>query len=169
MSPLTSAVAAFLTDDAGRVLLCQQSHGHRLWGLPGGRIRLGESPLHAVVRDVRTEIGMEIDVVDLVGLYQLTGHTCGEDVPDVVMHVFRSRSAGGEAVVNEPGRICRVSWFDPADLPAAVTATTRAALADALAGRAGVLREVQRDPEPEPADAEAPADADTPAAELARA
>ena len=51
--PLTSAVAAVLTDDAGRVLLCQQSSGHRLWSLPGGRIRQAESPMHAAVRDIR--------------------------------------------------------------------------------------------------------------------
>jgi 8-oxo-dGTP diphosphatase len=159
MNALTSAVAAVLTDDAGRVLLCQQSQGHRQWGLPGGRIRLGESPVHAVVRDVRAEIGMEIAAVDLVGLYRLTGQTCGEDVPDVVMHVFRGRFTGGEAVVNAPGRICRVSWYDLADLPTPLTATTRAALADAVAGRSGVLREVQRNPEPELADADADTDA----------
>src|SRR5262245_9045859 len=52
MSLLTSAVAAVILDPAGRVLLCQQSQGHRLWGLPGGKIRNGESPLHAVVRDI---------------------------------------------------------------------------------------------------------------------
>jgi hypothetical protein len=96
---------------------------------------------------------MEIEAVDLVGLYQLTGQTCGEDVPDVVMHVFRGRFTG-EALVNAPGRIRRVTWYDPADLPEPITATTRAALADAVAGRSGVLREVQRDPEPGFADDE---------------
>src|SRR4029453_5186751 len=101
MSLLTSAVAAVIVDPAGRVLLCQQSQGHRLWGLPGGKIRNGESPIHALVRDVREETGTETDVIDLVGLYQLTGEACG-DLPDVLVHVFRGR-VGGDVAVNAPG------------------------------------------------------------------
>lgn len=149
MSYVTSAVGAVVTDPAGRVLLCQQSQGHRLWGLPGGKIRPGESPIHAAVRDIREETGMETEIVDLVGLYQLTGDTCGENLPDVLMHVFRGRAASGEATVNAPGRICRLSWHDPDDLPAPTTATTRTAIADAVAARAGVVRMVHRDAEPE--------------------
>jgi hypothetical protein len=67
----------------------------------------------------------------------------------VLIHVFRGRCDGGEATVNAPGRICRLSWHDPADLPEPTTATTRAAIADAVAARSGVLRVVQRHSEPE--------------------
>lgn len=147
MSHLTSAVAAVITDPSGRVLLCQQSQGHRLWGLPGGTIRHGESPVRAAIRDIREETGMETDVVDLVGIYQLTGDGCGADLPDVLMHVFRVRVEAGDATVNS-GKICRLSWQDPAALPQPMTATTRIALADAIAGRSGVLREVVRDVDP---------------------
>lgn len=148
MSHLTSAVAAIITDPSGRVLLCQQSQGHRFWGLPGGRIRPGESQMQATVRDIRQETGMETEIIDLVGIYQLTGDGCGTDLPDVLVHVFRARAEAGDATVNAPGRICRLSWQDPSVLPRPMTATTRIALADALAGRSGVLREVLRDPDP---------------------
>jgi ADP-ribose pyrophosphatase YjhB (NUDIX family) len=153
MSSLTSAVAAVVTDAAGRVLLCQQSQGHRLWGLPGGKIRLGESPIHAAMRDIFEETGMQIETVDLVGLYQLTGAGAGDDLPDVLVHVFRARALGGEATVNAPGRICRLSWQDPDALPRPMTATTRSAITDAVAGHSGVLRHVLRDAEPEIPDA----------------
>lgn len=165
MNSLTSAVAAVVTDDAGRVLLCQQSQGHRRWGLPGGRIRDSESPVHAAIRDIRAETGMETEIVDLVGIYHLTGDTCGEALrrpegtgrqqalPDVLMHVFRGRVHGAEATLNAPGRICRLSWHSAADLPEPMTPTTRTAIADAVAGYAGVLRGVQRDAEPEIPDA----------------
>ncbi len=149
MSLLTSAVAAVICDPAGRVLLCQQSQGHRLWSLPGGKIRDGESPVHAVIRDIREETGTETDIVDLVGIYQLTGNGAGTDLPDVLVHVFRGRVAVGDIAVNAPGRICRLSWHDVSDLPHPATPTTRAAVADAAAGRSGVLREVHRDHEPE--------------------
>jgi len=148
MNSVTSAVGAVVTDDAGRVLLCQQRHGHQRWGLPGGGIRPDESPVHAVLRDIFAEIGCEIELVDLVGLYQLSGDSCGDDVPDLVTHVFRGRLSGREVAVNSP-RVGRLAWCDPDALPEPLTATTRAALADAAAGHSGVLREVSRDPEPE--------------------
>src|ERR1051326_4088084 len=139
MNRLTSAVAAVIEDPAGRVLLCQQSQGHRLWSLPGGKIRNGEGPLHAAIRDIREEIGTDIEIIDLVGLYQLTGCSSDDELPDVLVHVFRAR-LDGEATVNAPGRICRLSWHDPGALPAAMTPITRSAISDATAGRAGVLR-----------------------------
>ncbi len=149
MSPLTSAVAAVIEDSVGRLLLCQQRQGHRLWGLPGGKIRLGESPIHAVVRDTREETGLEIEVVDLVGLYELTGDGCGEHLPDVLVYAFRARATGGEAVVNSPGRVGRVSWWEPRVFPSPLTATTTVALGDACAGRSGIIRKVTRAMEPE--------------------
>jgi ADP-ribose pyrophosphatase YjhB (NUDIX family) len=136
MSFIESAVAAVIQDPAGRVLMCQQSQGHRLWGLPGGTINRGESPLRAVVRDV----------------HQLTGDGCGEDLPDVLVYVFRA-NLNGEATLNAPGRIRRLAWQDPEDLPRPVTATTVTALGDMAAGRSGVLRVVERYAEPEVPDA----------------
>jgi 8-oxo-dGTP diphosphatase len=153
MNLLTTAVGAVITDEAGRVLLCQQRHGHRLWGLPGGRARHDEGPIHAVIRDIFEEIGTETELIDLVGLYQLTGDGCGNDMPDALIHVFRGRLSGGEVAVNSP-RIGRLAWFDPDALPGPLTACSRTALADAAAGRSGVLRKVQRDAEPELPDAE---------------
>ena len=153
MNSLTSAVGAIITDESGRILLCQQRHGHRLWGLPGGKVRTDESPLHAVVRDIREETGCETEVEDLVGMYQLTGDGCGTDLPDVLVHVFRAKMGSGDVAVNAPGRICRLSWHDPSALPEPMTATTRAAVADAVTGQSGVLRHVSRDHEPEIPDA----------------
>jgi 8-oxo-dGTP diphosphatase len=155
MNSVTSVVAAVIEDAAGRVLLCQQSHGHRLWGLPGGRIRPGESPVHAAIRDIREETGTDVELVDLVGLYTLTDagpspaglSAADAGLPDVMVHVFRVRFTG-EATLNAPGKICRLSWYDAASLPQPVTATARWAVVDALAGRSGVLRRVVRDPEP---------------------
>jgi ADP-ribose pyrophosphatase YjhB (NUDIX family) len=148
MSALETAVAAVIQDPAGRVLLCQQSQGHRLWGLPGGTIRHGESPVHAIIRDTREETGMDVEVSDLIGLYQLTGDGCGDDLPDVLVYVFRAK-LDGEATLNAPGRIRRLAWEDPGALPDPMTATTVTALADAAAGRSGVLRIVQRNLEPD--------------------
>ncbi|MGC5330894.1 NUDIX hydrolase [Micromonospora sp. DT62] len=154
MSALTWAVAAVVTDDAGRVLLCRQGRGER-HGLPGGRLRPAESPVHAVTRDIRAETGWEVEVVDLVGLYHLAGRYGASPaalagpapaagragpLPDVLVHVFRARTRG-PGPAGDPTGGCRLSWHHPSALPEALTPTTRAALTDALAGRSGVLRD----------------------------
>lgn len=149
MNSLTSAVAAIIADPAGRVLLCRQSQGHRLWGLPGGKIQMDESPLHAAVRDIRAELGTDVKLVELIGMYQLTG---GAGLDDVLVHVFRAH-AEGEITLNEPDRISRICWFDVAQLPSPLTATTHVAIADATAGRAGMIRTVRRSVEPDLPDA----------------
>jgi ADP-ribose pyrophosphatase YjhB (NUDIX family) len=144
MNSLSSAVAAVIADPAGRVLLCQQSQGQRLWSLPGGKIQIDESPLHAAVRDIRAEVGADVTLLELIGLYQLT-NAAGADnsLGDVLIHVFRAR-VDGEVTVNAPGLISRLCWHDATDLPGPMTATTHAAIEDAVAGRAGVIRTVHR-------------------------
>ncbi|SCG63670.1 NUDIX hydrolase [Micromonospora inositola] len=152
MSGLTWAVAAVVSDDAGRVLLCRQGRGERRWALPGGRLRRDESPAAAVLRDIRAETGWEIRVVDLVGLYRLsdrgavppTAGRCGP-LPDVLVHVFRARVTGAAPAADPVGG-CHLGWHAPAELPDAVTPITRAAVTDALAGRSGVLRDAGREP-----------------------
>ena len=148
-----SAVAAVIEDDAGRVLLCQQQGGHRLWGLPGGRIRPDESPIHAAIRDIREETGTETAISDIVGIYQVTGDGCGDDMPDLLVYVFRGYLDVADVQVNAPGRIRRLAWHDSTALPEPLTATTRTALTDALAGRSGVVRKFERDKHPELPDA----------------
>ncbi len=149
MSALTWAVAAVVTDGSGRVLLCRQ--GERRYALPGGRLRPGRSPARAVTRDIRVETGWQVEVIDLVGLYHLTEPGTpapgrGGPLPDVLVHVFRARALG-TAPVAAPVGGCRLSWHDPSELPGTLTPATRAALADALAGRSGVLRDC---PSPSP-------------------
>ncbi|MDZ5442807.1 NUDIX domain-containing protein [Micromonospora sp. 4G57] len=152
MSALTWAVAAVVSDDAGRVLLCRQGRGERRWALPGGRLRREESPAAAVLRNIRTETGWDVQIVDLVGLYRLSDRgtapppagRCGP-LPDVLVHVFRARVTAGTPSADPTGG-CHLGWHAPADLPDAVTPITRTAVTDALAGRSGVLRDAGREP-----------------------
>lgn len=57
---LVSAVA--LIDVDGRVLLAQRPEGKSmagLWEFPGGKVELGETPEHALIRELHEELGIE--------------------------------------------------------------------------------------------------------------
>lgn len=67
-SPLLGVGAVVV--DQGRVLLVRRGSeplkGH--WSLPGGLLELGEALTAGVVREVREETGLEVEVVELIEL-----------------------------------------------------------------------------------------------------
>ena len=146
MTEVKRAAAAVICDAEQRVLLVRQRSGQHRWGLPGDHLGPGDLPAAAVLREVRRETGMEVRVVDLVGLYHLTGQLGGgaEYLPDLLTYAFRSEQVTGEPVLNGRGRIDDLGWYAPDGLPATVTATAAAALADCAAGRSGVVKDLTR-------------------------
>ena len=58
-------VAAVIEDGAGRVLVAQRpAHKHLAlkWEFPGGKVEPGESPEVALARELREELGIEIEI-----------------------------------------------------------------------------------------------------------
>lgn len=66
------AVAAAVLDDVGRILLVERGRppAKGLWGLPGGLLDLGEAVRDGVAREVREETGAEIEIVELVDIFE---------------------------------------------------------------------------------------------------
>ncbi|MDY6876751.1 MAG: NUDIX domain-containing protein [Chloroflexota bacterium] len=96
---LAPAAAGCIRDEEGRILLLRRSDGDNLWGLPGGGIELGEQAAAAVVREVREEIGLEVEPVALIGVYSNPEHIItypnGDQVQPVIIF-FECRVVGGE-------------------------------------------------------------------------
>ena len=50
------------------ILLCHR-RDKDLWNLPGGKVEDGESPWEGVIREVKEEIGVDVMVKRLLGIY----------------------------------------------------------------------------------------------------
>ena len=57
-----------ITDERGRTLLLHRNNGrHKQWEIPGGKIDAGETAEQAAVREVKEELGIDIDIQEKVG------------------------------------------------------------------------------------------------------
>lgn len=62
--PAVAVVAAVLKDPQGRVLISERPAGKSLagsWEFPGGKLEAGESPGQALARELREELGLEVE------------------------------------------------------------------------------------------------------------
>src|SRR6266403_1309849 len=63
-------VVCAILEDAGKILLARRSPGQALagmWEFPGGKVEEGEDAREALKRELREELGAEIEVKDSVG------------------------------------------------------------------------------------------------------
>lgn len=61
-----STVGALIYNRAGQVLMFRTRKWSNLWGIPGGKIKLGETALEALRREVFEETNLEIDDIQFV-------------------------------------------------------------------------------------------------------
>jgi len=64
-----AAVMLRPTPEGAEILLAQRPPGEALagfWEFPGGKLEAGETALHAVVREVREELGVEVEALELM-------------------------------------------------------------------------------------------------------
>ena len=100
--------------DAGEILLLERAYdpyeGH--WVLPGGLVEPDETARQACAREVREEVGLEVAVGSLVGLYD----DLARDPRGNVSVAYRCRPQ--QNAVPEPREeAVRVEWFPTDGLP----------------------------------------------------
>jgi 8-oxo-dGTP diphosphatase len=78
------AVGAIVLDRGAILLVRRERDPSRgLWSLPGGRVERGESLREAVIREVREETGIDVEVEGLVGVAE---RIVRDDEGDVAHH-----------------------------------------------------------------------------------
>jgi ADP-ribose pyrophosphatase YjhB (NUDIX family) len=120
----------FIERDDGALLLVRLSYRER-WGVPGGLLKRGEEPAAAAHREVREEVGVEVDLVGEPAV--VVDHEAQR-----VDLVYRARLAPGQsAEAARPGspEIDEARWFPAAELPELQHETSGALVALARSAR----------------------------------
>jgi 8-oxo-dGTP diphosphatase len=111
--PLVLVAACVLLDGEGRILIAKRPPGcplAGLWEFPGGKVEAGESPEHALSRELAEELGIEIAADDLAPL-TFASHA----YPDfhLLMPLFLCSRWRG-ALTPQEGQ--ELAWVRPAEL-----------------------------------------------------
>lgn len=103
--------------DAGRVLLVERGREPfaGLWSLPGGKIEPGESPAHAIHRELKEETGLRAELIGIAGQLRVpTARATAGPVSAYELTVFAAIPRGGEL---RPGSdCCDARWVALEDL-----------------------------------------------------
>jgi ADP-ribose pyrophosphatase YjhB (NUDIX family) len=110
------AVTAYVVDDQGNLLLIRRTDND-LYAIPGGALELGETLTATVVREVKEETGIDVEVTGLIGAYSNPAHiiefTDGE-VRQEFSLCFRATPTGGQLRTSDESK--EVLWVDQSRL-----------------------------------------------------
>lgn len=115
---ILTGTAALIRDARWRVLM-QQRRDNGLWSLPGGGTELGESASDTNFREVREEMGVDVAIKHLIGLYtspRLDVQYPNGDQTQIVVPCFECAIIGG-ALEMQTSEVLAIDWFDFANLP----------------------------------------------------
>ena len=105
----TVTAGAFVFDEQGRILLLEHEfRPDSRWGIPGGFLDDREQPEEAMRRELREEVSLEVDDVEILFARTLPR-------PRQVEIHFSCTTKGNPTPASF--EIRKAGWFDPEDLP----------------------------------------------------
>jgi ADP-ribose pyrophosphatase YjhB (NUDIX family) len=110
------AVTAFVLEESGRLLMIRRTDND-LYAIPGGAQEIGETISQTVVREVREETGILVEVTGLIGVYSDPEHVIAfadGEVRQEFSLCFRARPVQGELRTSSESK--EVLWVEPAKL-----------------------------------------------------
>ena len=134
-----------LRDEKGRVLLCELTYKSE-WDLPGGVVEVGEAPAPGLVRELREELDVGVEVHGLVTVNWLPAWRGWDDACIFLFDLGTADASLVDRMSLQPTEIKAVHWCDPATVRERATAATVALLEGLDGGDERTYREAPPGP-----------------------
>ena len=111
-------IGAFIFNDRNEFLMvlrgenCKNEAG--MWMLPGGAVDFNERLQDTVKREIKEELGIDVEVDELVGVIN---HILPEEKQHWVSNIFKCKIVSGEPRIQEPHKHAGMKWFSLDSLP----------------------------------------------------
>ncbi|TXL63650.1 NUDIX domain-containing protein [Cerasibacillus terrae] len=122
--PRVGVGAVILNEKQSHVLLVLRKKAPEAgyWSLPGGKVEFMETIEHAVKREIKEELGVDIHLENLLCV---TNHLLPNEQTHWVAPTFISTIHSGIVRNMEPDKLGDVQWFPLENLPQKITMTTK--------------------------------------------
>ena len=105
-------VGAAIFDNEGRLFITKRGEKAKnergKWEIPGGSMEFGETFEQAIKREIKEEVGVEIEVLELLGI-------CDHIIPDEKQHwvspTYICKIVKGIPRILEPEKCAEIGWF----------------------------------------------------------
>ena len=137
-----NAAAAIIADAQGKIVLQLRGgpgEADDQWSLPGGLMEVGERASDTAVREAKEETGLDIALLDFVGVYstpELVRYPNGDEC-HMITQIFSARITGG-TLTADGNETRRLAFFELDSRPILFRPHLERALTDFAAGRRGV-------------------------------
>jgi len=120
MEPPEVTAHAILVDETRKQILlikCIHPTGRKVWGFPGGHIRVGEKVIEALVREVSEETGYEVEAGRLLGVYDniVREGSSEEIIAHIVNIVYVAKIVSGSLDFSRDKEILDARWVSFAE------------------------------------------------------
>ncbi|MCW2841654.1 MAG: hypothetical protein JWR55_3137 [Aeromicrobium sp.] len=130
-------------DERGRVLLCELTYKNE-WDLPGGVIEVGEAPGIGLVRELEEELGITVEVRELVTVNWLPAWRGWDDACIFLFDLGVIDSSVTESMTLQPAEIKAVHWCEPHEIRDRAAAAAIELLEAVEAGHVPTYREAPK-------------------------
>ncbi|MFA5926758.1 MAG: NUDIX domain-containing protein [Patescibacteria group bacterium] len=116
---------ALIVNDKGETLLMKRAAKSKnevgYWTKPGGTIEFGETVAEAIKREVKEELGIEVELTDFINY---TDHIIAEEEQHWIAINYAARIIRGKPRIMEPEKAEEIRWFPLDELPDKISQTT---------------------------------------------
>lgn len=124
-------VGALILNEDGEIFMARRgkkvTNEAGLWEFPGGKLEFGEKLRDAVVREIKEEFDIDIEVIELL---DAVDHILPDEHQHWVSPSFICRLKSGEPRIVEPDKCDEICWFKVEDIPKDITKATQSNLDD---------------------------------------